>query len=175
MKRTEKTDKILAKYKQYLKLEKSLSTNTVEAYLTDLDKLMAYLTLENLHPLEVTLEHLETFSAGLRDIGIHPRSQARILSGIRSFYHFLVLENYLEIDPTELLGGRRRLTERASAEICGDIARSAHRGRDRPSHREYRQKHQRRTTKPSHPRDTLQLRASRIRTMQPEIIRPVLK
>ena len=61
MKRTEKTDKILAKYKQYLKLEKSLSTNTVEAYLTDLDKLMAYLTLENLHPLEVTLEHLETF------------------------------------------------------------------------------------------------------------------
>ena len=75
MKRTEKTDKILAKYKQYLKLEKSLSTNTVEAYLTDLDKLMAYLTLENLHPLEVTLEHLETFSAGLRDIGIHPRSQ----------------------------------------------------------------------------------------------------
>ena len=103
MKRTEKTDKILAKYKQYLKLEKSLSTNTVEAYLTDLDKLMAYLTLENLHPLEVTLEHLETFSAGLRDIGIHPRSQARILSGIRSFYHFLVLEDYLETDPTELL------------------------------------------------------------------------
>ena len=64
---------------------------------------MAYLTLENLHPLEVTLEHLETFSAGLRDIGIHPRSQARILSGIRSFYHFLVLEDYLETDPTELL------------------------------------------------------------------------
>ena len=166
MKRTEKTDKILAKYKQYLKLEKSLSTNTVEAYLTDLDKLMAYLTLENLHPLEVTLEHLETFSAGLRDIGIHPRSQARILSGIRSFYHFLVLEDYLETDPTELL---------ESPQIGFKTARSAHRGRDRPSHREYRQKHQRRTTKPSHPRDTLQLRASRIRTMQPEVIRPVLK
>ena len=148
MKITEKTDKILAKYKQYLKLEKSLSTNTVEAYLTDLDKLMAYLTLENLHPLEVTLEHLETFSAGLRDIGIHPRSQARILSGIRSFYHFLVLEDYLETDPTELL---------ESPQIG------------------FKQKHQRRTTKPSHPRDTLQLRASRIRTLQPEVIRPVLK
>ena len=78
MKRTEKTDKILAKYKQYLKLEKSLSTNTVEAYLTDLDKLMAYLTLENLHPLEVTLEHLETFSAGLRDIGIHQIGRAHV-------------------------------------------------------------------------------------------------
>ena len=77
MKRTEKTDKILAKYKQYLKLEKSLSTNTVEAYLTDLDKLMAYLTLENLHPLEVTLEHLETFSAGLRDIGVHKHVSCR--------------------------------------------------------------------------------------------------
>ena len=86
MKRTEKTDKILVKYKQYLKLEKSLSDNTVDAYLTDLDKLLAYLTLENINILDVRLENLEDFSAGLHDIGIHPRSQARILSGIRSFY-----------------------------------------------------------------------------------------
>ena len=85
MKRTEKTDKILVKYKQYLKLEKSLSDNTVDAYLTDLDKLLAYLTLENINILDVRLENLEDFSAGLHDIGIHPRSQARILSGIRSF------------------------------------------------------------------------------------------
>ena len=103
MKRTEKTDKILVKYKQYLKLEKSLSDNTVDAYLTDLDKLLAYLTLENIHLLDVRLEDLEDFSAGLHDIGIHPRSQARILSGIRSFYRFLVMEDYLEADPTELL------------------------------------------------------------------------
>ena len=79
MKRTEKTDKILVKYKQYLKLEKSLSDNTVDAYLTDLDKLLAYLTLENINILDVRLENLEDFSAGLHDIGIHPRSQARIL------------------------------------------------------------------------------------------------
>lgn len=103
MKRTEKTDKVLVKYKQYLKLEKSLSDNTVDAYLTDLDKLLAYLTLENINILDVRLENLEDFSAGLHDIGIHPRSQARILSGIRSFYRFLIMEDYLESDPTELL------------------------------------------------------------------------
>ena len=103
MKRTEKTDKILVKYRQYLKLEKSLSDNSVDAYLTDLDKLLAYLTLENINILDVRLENLEDFSAGLHDIGIHPRSQARILSGIRSFYRFLIMEDYLESDPTELL------------------------------------------------------------------------
>ena len=103
MKRTEKTDKILVKYRQYLKLEKSLSDNTVDAYLTDLDKLLAYLTLENINILDVRLENLEDFSAGLHDIGIHPRSQARILSGIRSFYRFLIMKDYLESDPTELL------------------------------------------------------------------------
>lgn len=94
---------IIIKYKQYLKLEKSLSRNTVEAYLTDLDKLFAYLELEEIDLTDVTLENLETFSAGLHDIGIHSRSQARILSGIRSFFRFLVLEGYLAQDPSELL------------------------------------------------------------------------
>lgn len=103
MKTREKSEKIIIKYRQYLKLEKGLSKNTVQAYLTDLDKLMAYLTLEGIDYTEVTLEHLEHFSAGLHDIGIHPRSQARILSGIRSFYQFLLLEDYIEQDPCELL------------------------------------------------------------------------
>ena len=98
-----KDEQILIKYKQYLKLEKSLSDNTIAAYMTDLDKLVAYITLENLNITDVTLDDLETFSAGLRDIGINARSQARILSGIRSFYHFLVLEDYIQQDPTELL------------------------------------------------------------------------
>ena len=103
--RDKKPDKknIIIKYKQYLKLEKSLSRNTVEAYLTDLDKLFAYLELEEIDLTDVTLENLETFSAGLHDIGIHSRSQARILSGIRSFFRFLVLEGYLAQDPSELL------------------------------------------------------------------------
>ena len=83
MKPHENSEKIIIKYKQYLKLEKSLSDNTIEAYLTDIDKLFAYLTLENIDYTEVTLDDLENFSAGLHDIGIHPRSQLRILSGIR--------------------------------------------------------------------------------------------
>ena len=90
-------------YKQYLKLEKSLSANTVDAYLTDLDKLLAFLELEGFDFNDVTLENLETFSAGLRDIGIHPRSQARILSGIRSLFRFLVLADYIAQDTSELL------------------------------------------------------------------------
>lgn len=102
MKKADKKN-IIIKYKQYLKLEKSLSANTVEAYLTDLDKLFAFLELESIDFSDVTLENLETFSAGLHDIGIHPRSQARILSGIRSFFRFLVLDGYLEQDPSELL------------------------------------------------------------------------
>ena len=99
----EQNEVLLRKYKQYLRLEKSLSANTVDAYLTDLDKLLAYLTLEGIHVFDVTLDDLHNFAAGLKDIGIHPRSQARILSGIRSFYRFLILEDYLEDDPTALL------------------------------------------------------------------------
>ena len=103
MKSDIKSDKILARYKQYLRLEKSLSANTVEAYLTDLDKLFRFFDDKGIHKLEAKLEDLEQFSASLHDIGICPRSQARILSGIRSFYHFLILEDELEADPSELL------------------------------------------------------------------------
>ena len=103
MKSKENPDKILRNYKVYLKLEKSLSDNTVNAYLADIHKLYQFLADEQIHPQDVTLENLETFSATLRDLGIQPRSQARILSGIRSFYHYLILEDYLEADPSELL------------------------------------------------------------------------
>jgi integrase/recombinase XerD len=103
MKSKENPDDISRKYKVYLKLEKSLSDNTVNAYLADIHKLYQFLADEQIHPLDVTLENLETFSATLRDLGIQPRSQARILSGIRSFYHYLILDDYLEADPSELL------------------------------------------------------------------------
>ena len=103
MKSKENPDKILRNYKVYLKLEKSLSDNTVNAYLADIHKLYQFLADEQIHPQDVTLENLETFSATLRDLGIQPRSQARILSGIRSFYHYLVLDDYLQADPSELL------------------------------------------------------------------------
>lgn len=96
-------EQIIIKYKQYLRLEKSLSENTIMAYCTDLEKLILYLKEEKIDILDVNLENLENFTACLRDIGICPRSQARILSGIRSFYHFLLLEEYIQQDPTELL------------------------------------------------------------------------
>ena len=103
MRSKENPSDILKKYKQYLRLEKSLSSNTVLAYLNDVTKLFQYLESEDIHPYDVTLEHLEHFSASLHDLGIQPRSQARILSGIRSFYHYLVLEDYIPTDPSELL------------------------------------------------------------------------
>jgi integrase/recombinase XerD len=96
---------IIRKYQQYLKLEKALSANTLDAYLTDLDKLQCFLKTENIDMLAVTLDDLQRFAAGLHDIGIHPRSQARIMSGIKSFFHFLVMADYREDDPSELLEG----------------------------------------------------------------------
>ncbi|MBQ8593433.1 MAG: site-specific tyrosine recombinase XerD [Bacteroidaceae bacterium] len=98
-----KNEALFEQYRRYLKLEKSLSANTVEAYLTDLEKLAAYLDVEGVDLLEVKEENLHHFIAGLHDVGIHPRSQARILSGIRSFYRFLLLEDYIESDPTVLI------------------------------------------------------------------------
>lgn len=111
MKTEEKTENkekealIIRQYVQYLKLEKSLSPNTLDAYQTDLQKLLHFLKGENLTFSDVMLEHLQQFTAGLHDIGIHPRSQARILSGIKSFFHFLILADYRKDDPSELLEG----------------------------------------------------------------------
>ena len=103
MNKQEVNGQIIIKYRQYLRLEKSLSDNTVMAYTNDLYKLLYYLEEEKINILDVSLEDLEYFSAGLRDIGISPRSQARILSGIRTFFHFLLIEDYIRQDPSELL------------------------------------------------------------------------
>lgn len=100
---TTKDNNIIKKYKNYLLLERSLSKNSIEAYLTDLDKLSDFLQNENMNAEEVTLDHLQQFVAQLYDLGINPRSVARIISGIKSFYGFLVLDGYMETDPTELL------------------------------------------------------------------------
>ena len=90
-------------YLRYLKLERGYSPNTVEAYKHDLEWLLGYLEQEGLDPLSVKLEDLEHFAAMLSDHGISAKSQARILSGVRSFYRYLVLDGYLDVDPTELL------------------------------------------------------------------------
>ena len=94
---------IVGRYRRYLKLEKGYSANTLDAYLRDVDKLLRYLALERVDVLDVKLEDLEHFAAFISDLGIGPRSLARILSGVRQFYRFLVVDGYLEVDPTELL------------------------------------------------------------------------
>ena len=94
---------IVGRYRRYLKLEKGYSANTLDAYMRDVDKLLRYLAIEKVDVLDVKLEDLEHFAAFISDLGIGPRSLARILSGVRQFYRFLVVDGYLEIDPTELL------------------------------------------------------------------------
>ena len=99
----QQTLKIRKDYLRYLRLQRSVSPNTLEAYALDLDKLLVYLEREGKVVTDVTLTDLQTFAAGLHDIGIGPRSQCRILSGVRSFYRFLVMDGYMDSDPTELL------------------------------------------------------------------------
>ena len=94
---------IISKYKTWLRLEKSLSANSIDAYLTDLDKLTRFIENEGKEYTDITYQDLQQFVAQLRDIGIHPRSQARIISGIKSFYRFMLLDEYITVDPTELL------------------------------------------------------------------------
>ena len=101
---TDKNSKdIVSRYRRYLKLEKGYSVNTLDAYMRDVDKLFRYLAVEQVDVLDVKLEDLEHFAAFISDLGIGPRSLARILSGVRQLYRFLVIDGYLEVDPTELL------------------------------------------------------------------------
>ena len=94
---------IVRAYQRYLKLQRGYSANTLDAYIRDLEKLLNYMEKEEKHVLDEQLEDLQHFAAGLHDIGIHARSQCRILSGVRSFFRFLHLDGYREDDPTELL------------------------------------------------------------------------
>lgn len=94
---------VVVAYRRYLRLQRNLSANTLDAYMRDLDKLLVYLKGEGVDPLDATIDHLRHFAAGLHDIGIGPRSQCRILSGIRSFYRFLVADRRIDNDPTTLL------------------------------------------------------------------------
>lgn len=95
--------RLLRRYYQYLKLEKGFSPNTIDAYQRDLDKFLIFIRDEGMDYSEVTLETMHAFSALMIDIGIGPTSLSRILSGVRSFYRFLLLEDVMLTDPTELL------------------------------------------------------------------------
>ena len=94
---------LIRRYIRYLKLERNYSPNTIDAYRHDLHLLLIHLSGQGLTPTDVKLDDLQRFAAWIHERGIGPKSQARILSGVRTFYHYLVVDGYLEVDPTELL------------------------------------------------------------------------
>lgn len=92
---------------RYMRLERNLSANTIEAYMRDTDRLIAFLSQQGLSLTQATIKHLQAFSASLYDIGIGTTTHCRILSGIRTLYKFLVLDGYIDKDPAELLESPR--------------------------------------------------------------------
>ncbi len=92
-------------YENYLKLEKSLSQNSVAAYINDINKLIDFLDekFKKIAPEKVKLQHLKSFVEWLNEKGVSPRTQARTISGIKSFYKYLLIEGKVTSDPTALL------------------------------------------------------------------------
>ena len=98
-----KNDLLIQKYRQYLLLEKGLSANSISAYMTDLNKLLKYTIEHKLAMKDITSSNLEELFAEQYDKGIKPRSMARMLSGVKSFFKYLFLEDYIQKNPAELL------------------------------------------------------------------------
>jgi integrase/recombinase XerD len=96
-------------FKNYLRLERSMSGNTIDAYMRDIQKFVEFLQIHEMEiaPLEVQRSDLEAFIFWINGLGLGARSQARIISGIKAFYRFLIMDDMLDIDPTELLEGPR--------------------------------------------------------------------
>lgn len=94
---------VLSAFRRHLRLLRGLSPHTLEAYMHDVGRLLAWCGEENKSPMHLELSDLETFSASLHDLGVASSTHARILCGVRAFYHFLELDGYVEQDPSELL------------------------------------------------------------------------
>jgi integrase/recombinase XerD len=94
----------LIDFKNYLRLERGLSENTVKGYLRDLQKARTYFEEKNAtNPLELNLNHWEALVQNLAEKGLNPRSQARLTSAVKAFYNYLILEDYLTQNPVALL------------------------------------------------------------------------
>ncbi|MFC1224747.1 site-specific tyrosine recombinase XerD [Pedobacter sp. BG31] len=92
-------------FKSYLKLERSLSGNSIDAYLNDLNKLIQYFQSLNAEPKlnEITITHLKSFISWLNELGMLPSTQARVISGLKAFFAYLMIEDLISNDPTALL------------------------------------------------------------------------
>ena len=90
-------------FKSYLQIERSLSDNSVQAYIRDIKKFASYAIPLNLNELKITRENISDFLAELKDNNISTRSQARIISGIKAYYKYLIMEDYIKFNPTELI------------------------------------------------------------------------
>jgi len=113
-------------FKAYMKLERSLSANSVEAYLNDVDKLILYLEQADslINPTQVTDEHIIDFINWIGEIGLGARSQARIVSGLKAFFDYLLLEGRIVKTPTELISSPRigrKLPEILNIEEINDM------------------------------------------------------
>ncbi|PCJ28777.1 MAG: tyrosine recombinase XerD [Flavobacteriales bacterium] len=113
-------------FKNYLQLERSLSTNSIDAYLRDVEKFVQFLELKEIdvNPEKVEQSQVEDFLQWVSEIGLNARSQARILSGLKAFYKYLLMEDIIEVAPTELLESPkigRKLPEVLSIEEINDI------------------------------------------------------
>lgn len=98
-------DSYIKQFKNYLKLERSLAENSIAAYLRDITKLKEFFEIKhkNVNPLNVKQQDLIDFFEFINELGISPYSQARLLSGIKSFFQFLLYEDLIEVDPSGLL------------------------------------------------------------------------
>lgn len=98
-----KKNTLLERYRIHLRLEKGLSSRTLEAYMSDVEKFKKYLSTDEKRLEDAVLDDFRSFLADMCDVGINPRTQARFLSSIRSFYAFLKTDGYIEHNPTEML------------------------------------------------------------------------
>lgn len=119
-------DSYIKGFKVYLQLERSLSKNTIAAYLDDISKLTQYLEAvgKTVAPTAITKQHLKDFIKWISELGMTPNSQARILSGIKAFYKYLIMEDLIEEDPTATLEGpklARKLPDTLSYEEIDSI------------------------------------------------------
>jgi len=113
-------------FKNYLQLERSLSKNSIEAYLHDVEKLFQFLELKgiDLPPEKVAQKHIEEFLMWISELGLNARSQARILSGLKAFYKYLMMEDIIDNSPAELIESPkigRKLPEVLSIEEINEV------------------------------------------------------